>query len=69
MSDKIRFRMEGKLCVLQVIETTDYSYNVRKLSWRDAEATDLIEIGEWIEALRHIRPEPPQDFIKPVEYT
>lgn len=63
MSDKIRFRMEGDLCVLQVLEYKSSPYSSDKWEWRDAKATDLIHIGEWLEAQRHTertdRAEPP----------
>ena len=54
MSESIRFRMEGELCVLQVGEYDRGPYGSDKLQWRDAKATDLISIGEWLEAQRHI---------------
>jgi hypothetical protein len=44
----IRFRMEGELCVLQVLERQESRYGCDQVpAWRDAKATDLLEVSRF----------------------
>jgi len=45
----IRFRMEGALCVLQVLEEkcSEYYAPNTQSTWRDADATDLLEVAKF----------------------
>jgi predicted DNA binding protein len=53
----IRFRMEGELCVLQVLEADDnngYGHYQRSASWRDAKATDLLVVAKFTSDYREL---------------
>lgn len=56
--DAIRFRMEGDLCVLQVLEAEDnngYGHFQRSAEWRDAKATDLLVVAKFTSDYRSLR--------------